>query len=166
MKKTFNSYKNTVVSWGKSQAEIMKLLGKYGISEIRFTNLNSETMNQAGFEMEKGTIALVLEFFKTTKLSDGLGGRIPIKIIIPDIAGDDKSKNQAFRVFFWYLKNKFIAIDSGLVEFEQEFMPHISIGKGNPLSNMYYAFKDKILPSIVSGKNADIKMIESPKKDN
>ena len=164
MKKSFKAYANTVVNWGKSQADIMKLLGKYDIDEVRFTTLNAKTMNESGFKMEDDTFAIVLEFFKHTQLSDGLGGKIPIKIIIPNISDDEKQKNQAFRIFYWYLKTKFEAIDSGLVEFEEEFMPHISIGKG-VLSNMYQVFKDKMLPQIVSGKSADIKMIEPPDKN-
>ena len=165
MKKSFKAYANTVVNWGQSQANIMKLLGNYGIDEIRFTTLNAKTMNQSGFKMEDDTFAIVLEFFKTTQLSDGLGGKIPIKIIIPNISDDEKQKNQAFRIFYWYLKTKFEAIDSGLVEFEEEFMPHIAIGKGG-LSNMYQVFKNKMLPQIVSGKSADIKMINPPQKED
>lgn len=163
--KSFNAYKNTTIHWGKSQAEIMKLLEKYEIRETRFTNLEYKTMQNAGLEMEEGTFAIMLEFFKSTQLSDGLGGRVPIKIIIPNIPEDEKSKNQAFRIFFWYLKTKFEAVDSGLVEFEEEFMPHIALGKGNPLGNMYQSFKKTILPKIIGGQSADIKMIEPPKKE-
>lgn len=166
MKKAFKAYANTSVNWGKSQADIMKLLAKYDIDEVRFTTLNAETVNQTGMQMEDNTFAILLEFFKTTELSTGLGGKVPIKIIIPNISDDEKQKNQAFRIFYWYLKTKFEAIDSGLVEFEEEFMPHIAIGKGNPLSNMYQVFKDKMLPQIVSGKSADIKMINPPQKED
>lgn len=164
MKKTLKAYKNTAINWGKSQADIMKLLEKYDIRETRFTNINYTTALGAGLEMEKGTVAVMLEFFKTTQVSTGLGGRIPIKIIIPNIPDDDKSKNQAFRIFYWYLKTKFEAVDSGLVEFEEEFMPHIALGKASPFGNMYQAFKQNILPRIIGGESADISLLEGPKR--
>lgn len=163
MKKSFKAYANTAINWGKSQADIMKLLEKYQITETRFTNLDYSTMKNSGLEVESDTFAIMLEFFKVTALSTGLGGRVPIKIIIPNIPNNEKSKNQAFRIFYWYLKTKFEAIDSGLVEFEEEFMPHIALGKGSPLGNMYQAFKKNMLPQIISGKSSDISLIEGPK---
>jgi len=158
------AYNNTSVNWAKSQAHIMKLLEDRGIEDIRFTSLSYNTMARAGFEMMEDTYAIVLEFFKTTEVADGVGGKIPIKIIIPNLSKDERKKNQAYRIFFWYLKTKFEAVDTGLVEFEQEFMPHIALGKGNPLGNMWQAFKANILPQIQSGESADINLIEPPKK--
>ena len=38
---------------------------------------------RAGFEMQRDTCAIMLEFFKPIQLSDGVGGTIPIKIITP-----------------------------------------------------------------------------------
>lgn len=113
--------------------------------------------------MQEDTCAIMLEFFKPIQLADGVGGTVPIRIIIPNIPADEKRKNQAYRIFYWYLKTKFEAIDTGLIEFEQEFMPHIAIGKGNPMSNMWQAFKEKMLPRIMSGESADVNLLEPPK---
>ena len=107
----------------------------------------------------------MLEFFKPVKLSDGVGGTIPIRIIIPNIPDDESRKRQAYRIFYWYLKTKFEAIDTGLIEFEQEFMPHIALGKGGKISNMWHQFKKTMLPRIISGEVSDIKMLEPPKKE-
>ncbi|MCK4686613.1 MAG: hypothetical protein KAT66_00625 [Candidatus Lokiarchaeota archaeon] len=154
------NYKNTTVDWTKSQGEIIKLLEKRGIDETRFTNLSYETMKKAGVNMEKDTCAIMLEFFKTIKLDGGVSGVLPVKMIIPNIPIDEKLRNQAYRIFWHYLKNKFIGIDSGLIEFEQEFMPHIAIGKGSGVGTMWQAFKNKMLPQIISGEKSDIKLLE------
>ena len=34
------------------------------------------------------------------------------------------------RLLFWMLKSKFEIIDAGLVVFEEEFMPHLTLGQG------------------------------------
>ena len=143
----------------------MKLLKSRDIKETRFTTINYKTALKAGFEMQEETTAIMLEFFKPINLSDGVGGTIPIRIIIPNIPDEERRKRQAYRIFFWYLKTKFEAIDTGLIEFEHEFMPHIAIGKGGKMSNMWQQFKSTMLPRIISGEVSDIKMLEPPKKE-
>jgi len=157
-------YKNTGVNWAKSQAQIMQLLESRDIEETRFTNLSYETMKRAGLGMLDGTSAIMLEFFRPTELSDGVAGTIPIRIIIPNIPANEQKKNQAYRVLYWYLKSKFVGVETGLFEFEQEFMAHIALGKGHGIGTMWQAFKTKMLPKIISGESSDIKMLEPPEK--
>ncbi len=156
------AYQSTSINWAKSQAQIMKLLEAQEIKETRFTNISYETALRAGLEMAEDTSAIMLEFFKPTQLSDGVAGTIPIRIIIPNIPDEERKKNQAYRIFFWYLKTKFEVIDTGLIEFEQEFMPHIALGKGSGAGTIWKAFKQKMLPKIISGEVSDIKMLGEP----
>ena len=159
------AYKSTGINWAKSQAQIMKLLEEREIKETRFTNISYETAKRAGLEMQEDTSAIMIEFFKLIELSDGVGGTIPIRIIIPNIPNDEQKKNQAFRGLYWYLKTKFEGIEMGLIEFEKEFMAHIALGKGSGIGTMWSKFKEKMLPQILSGKVSDIKMLEPPKQD-
>ena len=163
MLKDVKNYKNTSVDWTKSQGEIIKLLEKRGTTETRFTNLSYQTMRKTGIAMNEDTCAMMLEFMKPIELDGGVSGTLPIKIIIPNIPNDEKLKKQAYRIFWHYLKNKFIGIDSGLIEFEQEFMPHIALGKGGGIGTMWNAFKNKMLPGIISGENSNIVLLEPPK---
>jgi len=163
MLKDVKNFKNTTIDWGRTQGDIIKLLEIRGIKETRFTNISYETATRAGILMEEDTGAIMLEFMKPITLDGGVGGILPIKIIIPNIPNDEKLRKQAYRIFWHYLKNKFIGIDSGLIEFEQEFMPHIAIGKGGGAGTMWQAFKQKMLPKIISGENSNINLLESPK---
>ncbi len=115
--------------------------------------------------MDEDSLAIMLEFGKEIEGKDGVMGRVPIQIVIPSIPNEEKYRNQAYRVFLWYLKTKFEAIETGLVEFEQEFMPHIAIGRGSGFRNIYHAFKNKVLPKIISGENTDIHLLEPPKEE-
>ncbi|HOO49956.1 MAG TPA: hypothetical protein PLK94_01560 [Alphaproteobacteria bacterium] len=164
MLKDVQNFKNTTVHWGKTQADIIELLEKRGIRETRFTNISYETATRAGLIMDEDTSAIMLEFMKPITIDNGVGGILPVRMIIPNIPNDEKLKKQAYRIFWHYLKNKFIGIDSGLIEFEQEFMPHIALGKGNGIGNVWNAFKQKILPGIISGEDSDIALLSPPKK--
>lgn len=166
MLKNVKAYRGTDIHWSRSQAEIQKLLEKYGIDETRFTTLSHDTLAKAGFKTESDSVAMMIEFFKVTSLASGVGGKVPIKIIIPNIPNEDKYKNQAYRIVLWYLKTKFEAVETGLIEFEQEFLAHIALGKGNGVGTMWQAFKEKIFPAIASGRQADISMLEPPRNDN
>ena len=157
------AYQSTGINWSKSQAQLMKLLEMRDIKETRFTNIFYDTALRAGLEMKEDTCAIMLEFFKPTQLVNGVGGTIPIRIIIPNVPNEERKKNQAYRIFYWYLKTKFEAIDTGLIEFEQEFMPHIALGKGGGVGTMWQVFKEKMLPKIISGEASDIKMLEESK---
>ncbi len=165
MLKNVRNFRRTDVNWTKTQGEIIKILEKRGIEETRFTNISHNTAVRAGIEMEEDTCAIMLEFMKPITLEDGAGGVLPVKIIIPSIPNKEQLKNQAYRIFWHYLKNKFIGIDSGLIEFEQEFMPHIALGGGGGVGNLWYAFKKKMLPKIISGESSDINLLEPPKKN-
>ena len=146
------AYKNTSVNWAKTQAGIYKMLGEIGIFEIRFTNLRDK---------------FVLEFL--VQIVEGEKPRA-VRILVPlAYTGEDEGKRQkelniVHRILFNHLKAKFIAIASGLTEFEQEFMAHLLIKdkSGNPTT-----MGDMLLPqykeSIESGKNGDIKLLEDGK---
>lgn len=126
-----NAYKNTSVNWAKSQQAIMKILNDVGIEQIRFTNLPDRH---------------VLEFAVKEE------GKVPrgVRIVTPLVSkeSDDPIKrnrelNVIHRVLFNHLKAKFIAIESGLAEFEQEFMANLIITDKNGNST---TLGEKMLP--------------------
>ena len=142
------AYKKTEINWVKSQAQIYKMLGDLGIYEIRFTNIKDR---------------FALEFL--VELKEDQKPRA-VRMIIPiyDSEGDDKKRekelNRVHRILFHHLKAKFIAIQLGLTEFEEEFLAHLVImdNRGNSKT-----IGENILPeykkAIELGKG-DIKLLE------
>ena len=111
-----SAYKTTQVHWGKTQAQIMKMLEEIGIEQVRFTSMPDrfilEFMAQIDEKSVPRAIRIVIPVF--TSVSDD-----PIK--------RNKELNIIHRILFNHLKAKFIAVGNGLAEFEQEFMSNLVI---------------------------------------
>jgi len=116
------AYKGTTVNWVRSQTAIVKMLTAREIYESRFTNLEDR---------------FALEF---RVVEAGVTKPLAIRIVVPfqhkgelDSKNREKELNQMHRILFYHLKAKFLAVDSGLTEFMEEFMPHLIVAdnKGN-----------------------------------
>ena len=148
-----NAYKGTIINWAKTQADIYKKLGEIGIYEIRFTNLRNK---------------FALEFLVT--VNEGQKPRA-VRIIIPlQYTGEDENKrerqlNMVHRVLLNHLKAKFLAIASGLTEFEQEFMAHLIItdkeGNSRTMGEMLLPEYKK---QIDEGKGGNFNLLPEPPK--
>jgi hypothetical protein len=115
-----SAYQGTNVNWMVSQAAIVKMLTGRGIFSTRFTNMKE---------------VFALEF------SAELPGRdrpVGVRIMVPisHFSKEQEKERQRelnilHRVLFYHLKAKFVAIDNGLTEFMEEFMPHLIISDKN-----------------------------------
>lgn len=164
---TLKSYKNTTVNWGRSQIQIQELLEKRQAKDVRFTNISHETAEQGGLIMERNTSAIMVEFFKLRNLDGGVAGKVPVRIIIPNVpVENERVRNQMYRLLFWYLKNKFDAVDTGLVDFEQEFLPHLMIkDKSGFVGTVWQALKKPYEAMIGSGETDLLNALPAPKKE-
>jgi len=149
------AYKSTSVNWAKSQSAIYKMLGELGIYEIRFTNLRNK---------------FALEFL--VRLEEGEKPRA-VRIIVPiKYDGDNEDKrtkelNIIHRVLFNHLKAKFIAIQTGLTEFEEEFMAHLLIiDKQGNSKTIGEAMLPQYKKAIDEGKGEDFKLLPNPEDNN
>jgi len=141
------AYKTTSVNWAKSQSAIYKLLRELGIYEIRFTNLKQkfalEFLVQIGEEKSRAVRIIV-----------------PIKYTGEDDTKRQRELNIVHRILFNHLKAKFIAIQTGLTEFDEEFMAHLLItdNQGNSKT-----IGEVMLPqykkAIDDGKGGDFKLL-------
>jgi len=148
-----NAYKGTIINWAKSQAEIYKKLGEMGIYEIRFTNLRDK---------------FALEFLVTIDDSAKPRG---VRIVVPlQYTGSDEAKrerqlNIVHRVLLNHLKAKFLAIASGLTEFEQEFMAHLIItDKSGNSRTMGEMLLPEYKKQIDEGKGGNFELLPAPKE--
>lgn len=110
-----NAYKTTNVHWAKSQTKIMEMLGHLGVEQIRFTSL-PDRMGLEFVMVEDGKVPMGVRIVTPlrTKISDNPDKR-------------NRELNIIHRILLNHLKAKFIAIGSGLTEFEQEFMAHLIV---------------------------------------
>ena len=141
------AYKNTSVNWAKSQTAIVKMLTGRGIYQTRFTNLEDK---------------FVIEFLAPQDEGKPVGVRVivPFKYTGQDEKRKQQELNRMHRVLFYHLKAKFVAIDSGLTEFMEEFMPHLIVmdKKGNS-STMGQVLLPQYKKSIESGEQKDFKLL-------
>ena len=140
------AYKNTSVNWAKSQTAIVKLLNGRGIYETRFTNLEEK------FALEFRVIA-------------GVPKPIAIRIVVPFEPSENEDKrqkqlNSLHRVLFHHLKAKFIAIEAGLTELMEEFMPHLVImdKRGNS-TTIGQSLLPQYQQSLESGEQKEFKLL-------
>lgn len=147
--RTIKAYKQTQVNWGKSQAQITKLLNQQGIQDVRFTFLQTQN-------------TLICEFNYPTKIENkAVNIAVRILLPIPDWESSEKARNQIHRALFYYLKTKFEALNFGLVEFIQEFMPHLVVFDKQGMSKtLYQIISPQYQKGLITGQQHEIKMLE------
>ena len=85
---------------------------------------------------------------------------IRIVIPVPESKDAEQAKNQIHRALYYYLKSKFEALDFNLVEFTQEFMPHIVLfDKKGASKTVYEMFEPQYRDSLLTGNQSEIKLI-------
>src|SRR3990167_4970354 len=141
------AYKSTSVNWAKSQTSIVKMLTARGIYQTRFTNLQDK---------------FAIEFLAPQENKKPVGVRVIVPFTYKGESEEKRQKelNRMHRVLFYHLKAKFVAIDSGLTEFMEEFMPHLIVmdKKGNS-TTMGQVLLPQYKESIENGKQQDFKLL-------
>jgi hypothetical protein len=164
MNTRIRAYEDTPVAWMTTQGQITKMLNQHSIYDIQFTTISQATAEQSGLKMDKGTIAIMLVFQKAVQLEDGRSGNIPVRIIVPNVP--ENRLNQHYRMIFWYLKSKFEAIDTGLVEFAEEFMAHLQIADKHGIGRLWERFKQGFYKAIGNGQLPDANLLPPGFTDN
>ena len=142
-------YKNTQVSWSKSQEQIIKLMVKAGIEDVRFTLMRSRH-------------ELICEFTRPTE-HNGKTFPIGVRIVIPDV--NEKNENRLHRVLFWYLKSKLEILEADFIEFLEEFFPHVVIfDKEGMTRTIYEMLAPKYKELMSEGKAPQLMLPETTQR--
>lgn len=119
MKKNFaeKAYQKTNVKASDSQDQITKKLNELGITDIRFTQSGSDHICEFLVKLQHQ------EYPRKVKIN------IPLNKDLDDSFKQkyQNDKNILFRVLFHNLKNRFVSIQNGLREFDEEFMSDICL---------------------------------------
>ena len=145
-----NAYRNTSVSWAKSQTELQKKLNELGIYNIRFTNMKDKFALEFIVEINEGEKPRAVRII------------VPIKNADKDERQREQELNTTHRILLSHLKAKFVAIHGGITEFEKEFMAHLVItDKQGNSTTMGEALLPEYQKTIESGENPDFKLLGS-----
>lgn len=121
-------YEHTTIAPEKTKAEIEKLLKDHGIQDIQWTTYKGDTvlrflwhLNIKGVEKE-----IMFEFkppiIETKRMINTKYGRTKATVQL---------EATAYRLLYWYLKNKLEAVKYGLQSIEKEFLSQAVVALPN-----------------------------------
>ncbi len=132
---SLKSYANTSVSAGRTKEAIEELLHRVGALGFQWDSgipLLKASENACGFEQ----VSALIEWH---------GRRMGFRLRI-EYANSDQERRQRLRALYWYLKAKIEAIEFGIVDLEQEFMPYMLAASGRTLYDELGGEHMKLLP--------------------
>ncbi|HEV8670969.1 MAG TPA: hypothetical protein VGS01_09575 [Candidatus Limnocylindria bacterium] len=151
-------YDGTEVSIEKSQMQIDELLAAHRISDIRWTTTSAlkllEFHHAVREELDEWCYSRTPTCPKFARGSHYAHKKIRIRavlgvrIVVTWPTADERERRRLMRVLWWMLKSKFEIVDAGLVVFEEEFMPHLTLGQGR---RMWDAFRPELERRIEEG---------------
>lgn len=132
--------KDTSVSVAKSSTEIKELLQRYGAS--KFAQFEEEGMAKIAFEANERRIMFELplpsrDAFKVIKVNTGYG-HTRVKELPPEkqMKAWEQACRQKWRALALVIKAKLEAVESGISEFEDEFLSNIVLPNGKTVGKM------------------------------
>ena len=124
------AFSNTKIDAFKTQGDLEALLAKRGINASRWSHF-------AESKDEPGMVRFEFSWQPVQGLRDAkrppLGFRIEVTYkgaVGPQGGQRGTSREQAARALYWHVKNLFDAIDFGIVDLEQAFMPYLVLPSG------------------------------------
>jgi hypothetical protein len=130
MATTLKSYAGTTVSPARSRQHIQDLLERVGAKGFRWTQ-------GVGFPgREQLDVGLEWE-----------GRDLAFRLMIT--FEDEGEQKQKMRALYWFLKTKVEAVQMGLVDMQQEFLPHLLTGSGDKARTVWQELGEnnmKLLP--------------------
>lgn len=118
---SLKSYAHTSVGAGRTKEQIESLLKKVGAVGFRWDSELPEmraSENACGFEQ----LSAMIRWH-----GRNLAFRLRIEYV------EERQQRQNLRALYWYLKAKIEAIEFGIVDLEQEFMPYMLAASGQTL---------------------------------
>lgn len=117
-KKTFadKAYKTTRLDHSYTQGRITDMLNELGIERVQIT--------QDGTDYKVGFMVALRPNEAPRKIMIN----VPVLTEVGETAKQrQRNKNAIFRVLYYHLKNRFVAVSNGLREFDEEFMTDIVV---------------------------------------
>lgn len=122
---TLKSFSNTKIALSETQAQLESILAKYRINASRWSHF-------AQLGKEPGEVVFEFEYRKEPE-KQPLGFRVSVEYKAetgPKGGSAGTTREQAGRAIYWHVKNLFDAVDFGIVDIEQAFMPYLMLPSG------------------------------------
>lgn len=127
------AYESTNVAVEKSQGEIRKLLMQFGASGFQFgegTGINDEPWAGVSFQHEGHSVMMQAPLKSPTEAEyKALRAKAQraISRTYQEIEDEymEQEHRRIWRVLYWSLKSRMIAVEEGVEEFEQAFLAHL-----------------------------------------
>jgi hypothetical protein len=132
----------TSVTVEKSKAEVERILTRYGASQFVSGWDQGHKQAMVQFDMKNRRIRFVLkmpesEQFRVYQRKNGWGGTNPKERTDKQIEGFvDQEMRRRWRALALVVKAKLEAVESGISEFEEEFLAHIVTGSGQTIGDL------------------------------
>lgn len=150
---------NTSVSSENSRNEIERTLRRYGADDFAYATNKERAM--IGFVANDRQVRFVLPMPDPhSKQFTHTEGRGQLRAPAAREAAFEQAVRQKWRALALMVKAKLEAVDSGIVTFEQEFLPHIILPGGK---TVYESVAGEIQDAYLTGKVAPLLQIESTK---
>jgi hypothetical protein len=134
---TTPAYAETRVPVAQSRRDIEGLLEKRGVRDYRVTTSGALFALDFNWPLRE-TCTFRSDSYCTRhhswhKAADApLRTILGVRIVSPWPENDEKERRRMARVLYWHLKAKLEAVESGLLSFEEEFLPHLTLGRAGP----------------------------------
>lgn len=131
------AFANTTINYYKSMDECQRLLAKYGVAGTRFTN----------YEQQKDKAGQIIFEFNWSPGGSARGNGYKVQIEYEELTGPKGgkagiTKEQAARAIFWHIKNLIEAVEFGIVDMGEAFLPYMLTSSGQ---TVYEEYQDRLL---------------------
>lgn len=138
---------NTQVSTDKSQAEIKRVLQRYGAGQYAPAEDWENGLAIICFSYQRRAVKIVLELPKRDDQEFVLTGTGKTRKPAAAIKAWEQACRQRWRALALVVKAKLEAVEAGIATFEQEFMPYLVLPGGQTVG-------ERLLPQITKGIEA------------
>lgn len=141
---SLRSYANTTVGAGRSKEQIETLLKKVGAIGFNW-------VSQLPYDKDDGASVGGLEQLNAMIRWEGrtLSFRLSVTW------DTERQQRQNLRALYWYLKAKIEAIEFGIVDLEQEFMPYMLAQSGRTLYDELGGSNSRLLAAPVEREEGE-----------
>ena len=146
----------TQVPVDRSKAEIEKVLSRYGAGQFAYGWDGNRIM--VGFQMNNRSIRFVLDQPNRALYSkDKYGYTRSAVAIQKDV---DQAQRQKWRALLLVIKAKLEAVESGISEFEEEFLAHIVLPNGQTVGKwlapqIEKVYENKKMPLLLGSREVE-----------